>query len=360
MEAKPTQVIKIFYSYASEDKPLRDELEKQLKPLKRQGQISEWHDQAIQAGTPWGQEIDAHLSTSDIILLLISPDFFASEYCWSNEMQHALERHRKGVARIIPIILRPVDWRLTPLGALQALPRGGNPITRWPDRDEALEAVASGIRDVVTTLLIQRGDPRTIYMQVTSTRPTFSDRLDHQSPLRWSNDGKIALFEQGAYHLYIREQNVYRCGWAQEIDLGNVAFQAEMTILEGDGGGMVFRAGQNEPSGYRFSVSRYGSHCIYGKTVLTQLSAPKADLNHIYLLTVIARNSSLLLYVNKKCIASIVDDSATSGRIGFMAVNHATQDQAHVIFRNAQVWNLANNDPWEIPLPFGSDLFGLP
>jgi hypothetical protein len=353
MEAKQTQVIKIFYSYASEDIPLRDELEKQLRPLKRQGQISEWHDQAIQAGTRWGQEIDAHLSTSDIILLLISPDFFASEYCWSNEMQHALERHRKGEARIIPIILRPVDWRLTPLGELQALPRGGKPITRWPDRDEALEAVAKGIREVVTALLIQRGDPQTIYMQVTSTSPTIFNPLDCQTSLQWDEDDN-GFFEAEAYHFSIREHNRFYVHIAQETDLSNFAFQVEMTLLEGSGGGIVFRAGWEEPYdsthfGYRFTLTQDFFNCVYGNAILTQSDTFKTHLNRPYLVTVIARGSGILLYINKKCVATITDSCATSGRIGLTVVNFTEWDRAHVTFRNAKIWNLTSTHPWEMP-----------
>jgi hypothetical protein len=86
MGSEATKSIRIFYSYAYEDQALRDELEKHLRPLKRHGQIAEWHDQVIQAGTLRKQQIDAHLSTADIILVLLSPDFIASDYCWCVEM----------------------------------------------------------------------------------------------------------------------------------------------------------------------------------------------------------------------------------------------------------------------------------
>ena len=63
--------------------------------------------------------------TSEIILLLISPNFMHSDYCYSIEMRRALERHERGEARVIPVILRPVDWKGTPIGELQALPTDG-------------------------------------------------------------------------------------------------------------------------------------------------------------------------------------------------------------------------------------------
>jgi hypothetical protein len=80
------------------------------------------------------------------VLLLISPDFMNSDYCYRREMRAALKRHAKGLTRVIPIILRPVDWIRTPIGKLLALPRDGRPVTTWHRRDEALLDVAKGVR----------------------------------------------------------------------------------------------------------------------------------------------------------------------------------------------------------------------
>src|SRR5947207_5640960 len=102
--------IEIFFSYAHKDTKLREDLEKQLSLLKWQGLIIGWHDRRIAPGQEWSGEIDAHLDRAQIILLLISPDFMASNYCYGIEMKRAMERHEKGEAKVIPIILRPVDW----------------------------------------------------------------------------------------------------------------------------------------------------------------------------------------------------------------------------------------------------------
>jgi predicted ATPase len=147
------QTIQIFYCYAHEDTVLRNELERHLGALKRLGQITGWYDREIQAGTEWEHEIEAQLATSSIILLLLSADFISSDYCYSVEMQKALELHRTGRARVIPILLRPVDWQETPIATLQMLPTGAKPITRWANRDDALEDVARNIRVTVNTLL---------------------------------------------------------------------------------------------------------------------------------------------------------------------------------------------------------------
>ena len=141
--------LEVFYSYAHEDKDLRDELEKHLKLLQRNGLIANWHDRRIGVGAEWRDEIDAHVRSASIILLLISADFVASDYCYGVEMKLALERHAGHVAIVIPVILRPVDWSTAPFARLQALPRDCKPITTWSNRDEALADVARGIREIV-------------------------------------------------------------------------------------------------------------------------------------------------------------------------------------------------------------------
>lgn len=146
--------IEVFCCYAHEDQRLLLKLKTHLTPLQREGLITLWADVNINAGIEWEKEIDRHLYAARIILLLISPDFMASEYCYSVEMQRAMERHERGEARVIPIILRPVSWQGAPFGKLQVLPTGAEPITsgKRHHQDEAFCAVAKGIRDVIETL----------------------------------------------------------------------------------------------------------------------------------------------------------------------------------------------------------------
>ena len=102
--------VEVFYSYAHKDEAFRNKLETHLSLLRRQGLITAWHDRHILPGTDWSQAIDEHLERASVILLLISADFLASDYCYGIEMQRALERHQANEARVIPILLRPVDW----------------------------------------------------------------------------------------------------------------------------------------------------------------------------------------------------------------------------------------------------------
>ena len=150
--------IKLFYCYAREDKALLAELEKHLGNLRRQGKITAWLDRDISAGKDWKKEIDINLNTADIILLLVSPDFIDSDFCYGVEMIRALERHQNNEARVIPVILRPVDWEDAPFSELQVLPADGKPVysALWHNRDEAFWDIAKGIRKVVKEILDSR------------------------------------------------------------------------------------------------------------------------------------------------------------------------------------------------------------
>ena len=138
--------IEVFCSYAHRDEDLKTLLLTHLAPMERDGIVTAWHDGDLSAGEEWLAEIEQRLNTCEVILLLISPDFFASDFCYGTEMQRALARHDSGDAIVVPIIARPCDWQSSPVGRLQALPPHGKPVTSWSNRDEAMEAVAKGLR----------------------------------------------------------------------------------------------------------------------------------------------------------------------------------------------------------------------
>lgn len=138
----------LFFSYSHVDETLRDELEVHLSMLKRQGVIEAWHDRRIVPGESIDAAIDTHLEKAEIILLLVSPNFIASDYCYEREMQCALERNASGAACVIPVILRPCDWHTAPFGGLRAVPQDGRPITMWPNQDAAFLDVTKAVREV--------------------------------------------------------------------------------------------------------------------------------------------------------------------------------------------------------------------
>lgn len=142
---------RIFISYAHKDEPLREQLDTHLKLMQRQGLIVDWYDRHIQVGMEWRKEIDAHLEEATVILLLVSADFVASDYCYGLEMKRSLERHEAGQAIVLPILLRPADWKTAPFAHLQVLPRNGKAITTWNNSDEAFADIVLELRKVLTS-----------------------------------------------------------------------------------------------------------------------------------------------------------------------------------------------------------------
>ena len=142
----------VFISYAHEDRAFRTELDKHLGNLKRQQIISSWYDGDILPGTEWQLQIMEHLNQARIILLLISVDFINSDFCYSTEMIQAIARHDAGKACVIPILLRPTDWKGAPFDKLEMLPTDAKAVTRWPTHDDAFEDIVLGIRRAVDEL----------------------------------------------------------------------------------------------------------------------------------------------------------------------------------------------------------------
>ncbi|MBA2394055.1 MAG: toll/interleukin-1 receptor domain-containing protein, partial [Ktedonobacteraceae bacterium] len=145
-------LIEIVCLYAPEDKLLFQDLETHLSPLKRQGLITIWHDHLISPGSDREQATRTHLEVASLILLLISADFIRSDYCYSVEMKRALQRHEAKEARVIPILLRPVDYKGGPFERLAVLPTDAKSITDWPNRDAAFADTAAGIRRAIEDL----------------------------------------------------------------------------------------------------------------------------------------------------------------------------------------------------------------
>jgi len=146
-------MIKIFFSYCHADEDLRDELEKSLAMLKRQGKITSFHDRRIISGSNFDNAIDRNMSDADITLFLVSRDFLASDYCMNTEMKLAEERHLKGSTHIIPIILRPCEWNEVPLfSKLLGGTTDNKPVTKYADLDDAFLDISKRIRAVVKDL----------------------------------------------------------------------------------------------------------------------------------------------------------------------------------------------------------------
>jgi hypothetical protein len=152
--------LEVFISHSSTDDGLLEGLMRHLSILRRSGLINIWHSKNIPAGDPRAGKIDEKIDAADLILLLISPGFLASDECYDHQLRRALERHEAGHTRVIPVILRPGEYSDTPFIKLQGLPRNSRPVTSWSDQDLVLAEITKEIRQVCQDLRQERSSSR--------------------------------------------------------------------------------------------------------------------------------------------------------------------------------------------------------
>ena len=171
----PEASVEIFcsYSHARQDEALRAAFTKSMSPWVRKKVVQIWHDGRNLAGDNWAPNIDEHLNSADIVVLLVSPDFLSSDFCCDKEMVRALERMQRKEALVVPIIVRPSNWKETRLSDIQVLPDKAKPVTLWPHRDLAwqnvAESLAASAREVLTRklkILQDREEAAKIYAEI--------------------------------------------------------------------------------------------------------------------------------------------------------------------------------------------------
>ena len=145
-ETSPT--LTVVFSYSHKDEALRDELEAHLSVLRRLNIVKTWHDRKLLPGQGWDPHIKEMIYAADVILLLLSADFFNSDYLYDEEMRIALERHERGDVVLIPVLTRPCQWKQTEIAAIHGLPKDMRAVSQWDDRDLAWNDVAEGITKV--------------------------------------------------------------------------------------------------------------------------------------------------------------------------------------------------------------------
>ena len=148
--------VQVLLLYTHKDARFRDDLMASLIPLERQGLIMFYEERIITPGTEWAAEMNKRLASTQLILLLISPDFLASDYVWSNELKHILRRAKAGEILVIPIIVRAADWHNSPYGMFRPLPSNEVPVHAWTSRDEAYVDIAQGIQTAVEAFNLRR------------------------------------------------------------------------------------------------------------------------------------------------------------------------------------------------------------
>lgn len=144
---------RIFVSYSHKDERMLHELKTHLSPLRRLRLIETWDDREIEAGDDWRERIHDNLERADVIILLVSATFIDSDYCFEKEFGRALERHKRGEARVVPVIVHDANWTAIPqLKGLQAIPKNGRPVSKWPNRHTAWRDVSVRVQAMLEAM----------------------------------------------------------------------------------------------------------------------------------------------------------------------------------------------------------------
>ena len=208
----------LFFSYSHKDEELRNELETHLALLKRQGVISSWYDRRITAGSDFEKTISSELESSQIILLLVSAHFLASDYCYEKEMTRAIEKHEEGSAVVIPVILHPCDWHSAPFGHLRATPTDGKPVSMFANQHEAFAIVAKDVREAAKVIPASVSTLKDEQFSVSSkTDMPQGDRSSNLRIKRKFDDHERDEFLEDSYEYMAR----YFDGSLQELSVRN-------------------------------------------------------------------------------------------------------------------------------------------
>lgn len=224
---------RVFISYSHADESLRNELEVHLAMLKRQELVDVWHDRRLLAGDQLDWTISKELDQADVILLLVSPNFLASDYCYKIEKGRALERHREGTARLISVILRPCDWTHTDLARFLVTPTDGKPITQWPDRDEAFLDVTRQIRRAIEAMKVA-GKPKAVhsFIEVSEAAPGTS-QMPRSSNLRLKKEFSQADRDRFLFEAFEYLANFFQ-GSLEELQARNHGIETRLRRIDGD------------------------------------------------------------------------------------------------------------------------------
>lgn len=136
--------LKIFISYSHLDARYKRELLVHLKSLELTHNIDVWYDGKILPGDTIDKEILEQLEISDVVLLLVSPNYLQSSYCMNVELDKAIERHQEGTCIVVPVILSEsiIDNSLS-FSKLMRVPEDGKPIQKFrPQNNGYVNAVA--------------------------------------------------------------------------------------------------------------------------------------------------------------------------------------------------------------------------
>lgn len=188
---KPT----LFISYSHKDEIWKGRLVTHLKSLHEQGLIDLWDDRRIRAGDDWYEEIQSAIAAASIAILMISPDFLASNFIQNEEVPRFLRRNAKEGLRIIPIILKPCSWlEIKWLARIMARPKDGRPISAGDENqvEADLFAIATEIDHLLKHAGI-RAEPKT-FIPLPPDKISLA-KLPSTSPDLFGRENELAMLD---------------------------------------------------------------------------------------------------------------------------------------------------------------------
>ncbi len=147
--------IYISHAFVPNDRKLCVRLKKSLQSLAHSIPLIIWSRDDLQAGQNMDEQCYIHLTNAELIIFLLSADFFQSDYLYHVEIETALKRYEAGEAKVISILLRPTYWEKTSLSQIPILPKSKKPITLWRNQEEAIFYITKEVSEEVSFIFSQ-------------------------------------------------------------------------------------------------------------------------------------------------------------------------------------------------------------
>lgn len=192
---------------------------------------------------------------------------------------------------------------------------------------------------------------QTLYTQVTQKTPALNDPLNNQTNNQWDTNSSTSgscVFSSGAYHSSTPNTGFFQACYAESTNFSNFAFQVDMSIVQGDYGGIIFRADNVNDKFYLFRIDGNGSYDLFLytsnkgsqaqpliKNGTTTLMKAGSQPNEI---TLVAQGGNFTFYLNQQYLNSTADSTYSAGMVGVFA--ESTSNPTDVAFSNAKVWTL--------------------
>ena len=162
----------------------------------------------------------------------------------------------------------------------------------------------------------------------------------------WDDSTSSCQFSNHAYHVATSLQlYTFWCA-AYATHFSDFAYEAQMTIIKGDSGGLIFRADAAKSKVYYFQIDQtgkyefraYTGHKSYAVLAEKTVSGFHEGVGQSNLVAVVAQGDHLTLYINHRFVKEVTNSTLSQGQIGFGARDYG--DPVEVVFTDAKVWKL--------------------